>query len=168
MKNLNLWITLFATMLFAACGGDDFPTKPPYENLPSGSFQLSIAKVVEAQTQVTVTISSKGTASYGYIIEPHTSTTTEYSGEQVYAAGIPIGAMGNFDASEYKGWGYTWHNRNKDYGLDASKINSYLNSGMEVSVYTLDNETEFAKIESYFTKLRGITTNYPKWLLDKY
>ena len=87
MKNLNLWITLFATMLFAACGGDDFPTKPPYENLPSGSFQLSIAKVVEAQTQVTVTISSKGTAAYGYIIEPHTSTTTEYSGEQVYAAG---------------------------------------------------------------------------------
>ena len=84
------------------------------------------------------------------------------------AAGIPIGAMGNFDVSEYKGLGYTWHNRNKDYGLEASKINSYLNSGMEVSVYTLDNETEFAKIESYFTKLRGITTNYPKWLLDKY
>lgn len=84
------------------------------------------------------------------------------------AAGIPIGAMGDFEASKYKGWGYTWHNRSKGYGIDASKINSYLNSGMEVSVYTLDNETEFAQIESYFTKLRGITTNYPKWLLGKY
>ena len=83
-------------------------------------------------------------------------------------AGIDIGAMGDNSASEYKGWGYTWHNRNEDYGLSESQINSYLNSGMEVSVYTIDNDSEFANIQSYYKKLRGITTNYPKWMLSKF
>lgn len=84
------------------------------------------------------------------------------------AAGIDIGAMGNFSASKYKGWGYTWHNRDKGYEIPADKINSYINAGMEVSVFTIDTDADWALIDSYYTKLRGITTNYPKRLLAKF
>lgn len=84
------------------------------------------------------------------------------------AAGIPIGAMGDFSASKYKGWGYTWHNRDKGYGITESEINTYLNAGMEVSVFTIDNDSQWSSVASYYTKLRGITTNYPKWMLKKF
>ena len=84
------------------------------------------------------------------------------------AAGIDIGAMGNFSASKYKGWGYTWHNRDKGYEIPADKINSYINAGMEVSVFTIDTDADWALIDSYYTKLRGITTNYPKKFISKF
>ncbi len=84
------------------------------------------------------------------------------------AAGIDIGAMGNFSASKYKGWGYTWHNRDKGYEIPADKINSYINAGMEVSVFTIDTDADWALINSYYKSLRGITTNYPKRLLTKF
>ena len=84
------------------------------------------------------------------------------------AAGIDIGAMGDFTASKYKGWGYTWHNRDKGYGITESEINTYLNAGMEVSVFTIDNDSQWSSVASYYTKLRGITTNYPQWMLKKF
>ena len=84
------------------------------------------------------------------------------------AAGIDIGAMGNFSASKYKGWGYTWHNRDKGYEIPADKINSYINAGMEVSVFTIDSDADWALISSYYKSLRGITTNYPNRLLAKF
>ena len=84
------------------------------------------------------------------------------------AAGIDIGAMGNFSASKYKGWGYTWHNRDKGYDIPADKINSYINAGMEVSVFTIDSDADWALINSYYKTLRGITTNYPKKFLSKF
>lgn len=84
------------------------------------------------------------------------------------AAGIDIGAMGNFSASKYKGWGYTWHNRDKGYEIPADKINSYINAGMEVSVFTIDSDADWALISSYYKSLRGITTNYPKKILAKF
>ena len=83
-------------------------------------------------------------------------------------AGIDIGAMGDFSASKYKGWGYTWHNRDKGYGITESEINTYLNAGMEVSVFTIDNDSQWSSVASYYTKLRGITTNYPQWMLKKF
>ena len=74
----------------------------------------------------------------------------------------------NFSASKYKGWGYTWHNRDKGYEIPADKINSYINAGMEVSVFTIDSDADWALINSYYKSLRGITTNYPKRLLAKF
>lgn len=83
-------------------------------------------------------------------------------------AGIEIGAMGKFSASQYKNWGYTWHNRDKGYDISLSKIQSYLDAGMEVSVFTLDSDSDWALINSHYTKLKGITTNYPKKFISKF
>ena len=83
------------------------------------------------------------------------------------AAGIAIGAMGDFSASQYKSYGYTWHNRDKGYGISESEVNTYLNAGLQVSVFTLDSDADWQLISSYWQKLKGITTNYPKKMLAK-
>lgn len=83
------------------------------------------------------------------------------------AIGVDIGAMGQFTASKYKGWGYTWHNRDKGYDISQSKLKSYIDAGMEVSVFTLDNDSDWALISGHWKQLRGITTNYPKKMLEK-
>ncbi len=83
------------------------------------------------------------------------------------AIGVDIGAMGQFTASKYKGWGYTWHNRDKGYDISQSKLNSYIDAGMEVSVFTLDNDSDWAMVSGHWKQLRGITTNYPKRMLEK-
>ena len=92
---------------------------------------------------------------------------TKNCAQYANAIGVDIGAMGNFSASQYKKWGYTWHNRDKSKGITEDKINTYLNAGMEVSVYTIDNDSDWAEIQSYHTKLRGITTNYPNRIMAK-
>ena len=83
------------------------------------------------------------------------------------AIGVDIGAMGKFTASQYKGWGYTWHNRDKGNDISQSKLKSYIDAGMEVSVFTLDNDSDWALISGHWKQLRGITTNYPKRMLEK-
>jgi glycerophosphoryl diester phosphodiesterase len=83
------------------------------------------------------------------------------------AIGVDIGAMGKFTASQYKGWGYTWHNRDKKYGISESEVNEYINAGLEVSVFTLDTDADWQLVSSYWQKLKGITTNYPKRMLEK-
>ena len=92
---------------------------------------------------------------------------TKNCAQYANAIGVDIGAMGDFSASEYKKYGYTWHNRDKTKGITADEINTYLNAGMEVSVYTIDTDSEWAQIQSYHTKLRGITTNYPSRIMAK-
>ena len=92
---------------------------------------------------------------------------TKNCAQYANAAKVDIGAMGDFSASQYKSYGYTWHNRSKDYGITESTINQYLNAGLEVSVYTIDSDADWASISSYWQKLRGITTNYPKKILGK-
>ncbi|MBQ5854581.1 MAG: hypothetical protein IIW50_02075 [Alistipes sp.] len=85
------------------------------------------------------------------------------------AIGVEIGAMGNQSASKYKSWGYKWHNRDfTKYGATISQINGYLNAGMEVSVFTIDNDSQWSQISTYAGTLKGITTNYPRWLLAKF
>ena len=85
------------------------------------------------------------------------------------AIGVEIGAMGNHSASKYKSWGYKWHNRDfTKYGATISQINGYLNAGMEVSVFTIDNDSQWSQISTYAGTLKGITTNYPRWLLAKF
>ena len=71
MKLRQLWTILFATMLFAACGGENHPTNPPYDELPPEAFSLSITNSVAEQTSITLIIKTTGAVSYGYIIEPH-------------------------------------------------------------------------------------------------
>ena len=83
------------------------------------------------------------------------------------AIGVDIGAMGQFTASKYKGWGYTWHNRDKGYDISQSKLKSYIDAGMEVSVFTIDTDADWALISGHWKQLRGITTNYPKRMLEK-
>jgi glycerophosphoryl diester phosphodiesterase len=83
------------------------------------------------------------------------------------AVGVDIGAMGNHSASTLKNWGYTWHNRDKGYGVSADKINSFINSGMEISVFTIDSDSDWNTIQSYHKQLRGITTNYPGRIMAK-
>ena len=48
-----------------------------------------------------------------------------------------------------------------------SKLKSYIDAGMEVSVFTIDTDTDWALISSYWQQLRGITTNYPKKIMAK-
>ena len=83
------------------------------------------------------------------------------------AIGVDIGAMGQLAASKYKGWGYTWHNRDKGYDISQSKLKSYIDAGMEVSVFTIDTDADWALISGHWKQLRGITTNYPKRMLEK-
>ena len=83
------------------------------------------------------------------------------------AAGIAIGAMGDFTPSQYKNYGYTWHNRDKGYGVSASEVKEFLNAGLSVSVFTLDTEADWELVSSYWQQLRGITTNYPNKFLSK-
>lgn len=91
----------------------------------------------------------------------------KYCATYANKAGIAIGAMGKFTASQYKGWGYTWHNRDKGYDISQSKLKSYFDAGMEVSVFTIDSDADWALISSHWQQLRGITTNYPKKIMAK-
>lgn len=79
-------------------------------------------------------------------------------------AGISIGAMGNHSASKVKGYGYSWANfdiTNIKSGDEKSKIQSYMDEGMELSIFTLDSAEAIATYLPYKDKLKGITTNYP-------
>ncbi len=79
-------------------------------------------------------------------------------------AGISIGAMGNHSASKVKGYGYSWANFDITYiksGDEKSKIQSYIDEGMELSIFTLDSAEAIATYLPYKDKLKGITTNYP-------
>ena len=55
----------------------------------------------------------------------------------------------------------------KGYDISQSKLKSYIDAGMEVSVFTLDNDSDWALISGHWKQLRGITTNYPKRMLEK-
>ena len=84
MKLKNLWTLLLATVLFAACGGEDHPTNPPYDQLPADAFSISITNSVAEQTSITFIIKTTGAASYGYIAEPHREPASEYTAEQIF------------------------------------------------------------------------------------
>ena len=87
------------------------------------------------------------------------------------AAGISIGAMGNHSASKVKGYGYSWANfdiTNIKSGDEKSKIQSYMDEGMELSIFTLDSAETIATYLPYKDKLKGITTNYPKKYMDQW
>lgn len=92
---------------------------------------------------------------------------TKNCAQYANAAKVDIGAMGDFSASQYKSYGYTWHNRDKKYGISESEVNEYINAGLEVSVFTLDTDADWQLVSSYWQKLKGITTNYPKKILGK-
>ena len=86
-------------------------------------------------------------------------------------AGISIGAMGNHSASKVKGYGYSWANfdiTNIKSGDEKSKIQSYMDEGMELSIFTLDSAEAMATYLPYKDKLKGITTNYPKKYMDQW
>ena len=55
----------------------------------------------------------------------------------------------------------------KGYDISQSKLKSYIDAGMEVSVFTLDTDADWQLVSSYWQKLKGITTNYPKRMLEK-
>lgn len=154
MKLKLLMLSLLSTLLFVACGEGEEPDGPLP---PPQGASVAIAEIIaemEAEKFCEFICS-------GY--EDITKNCAQYAN----AIGVDIGAMGSFSASQYKSWGYTWHNRDKSKGITADKINTYLNAGMEVSVYTIDTDSDWAQIESYHTKLRGITTNYPNRIIAK-
>lgn len=92
----------------------------------------------------------------------------KYCASYANKVGVPIGAMGKFSASQYKNWGYTWHNRDKGYDISLSKLQSYFDAGMTVSVFTIDTDAEWSSINGHYKQLRGITTNYPNKFMSKF
>lgn len=92
----------------------------------------------------------------------------KYCASYANKVGVPIGAMGKFSASQYKNWGYTWHNRDKGYDISLSKLQSYFDAGMTVSVFTIDTDDEWSSINGHYKQLRGITTNYPNKFMSKF
>ena len=70
-----------------------------------------------------------------------------------------------------KGYGYSWANfdiTNIKSGDEKSKIQSYMDEGMELSIFTLDSAETIATYLPYKDKLKGITTNYPKKYMDQW
>ena len=84
MKKNFYWIILFATILFAACGGDDYPTNPPFSKLPA----VKIIETSEECTSITVKMEVAVVADYfAYIIEPHTEVVPNYTPEELFSKG---------------------------------------------------------------------------------
>ncbi len=84
--------------------------------------------------------------------------------------GVPVGWMANAPVEEYVDNAYDWANLGfyhmKD-GFDALRISSFLDAGIRFSVYTVDNDGLMDTYAGYSDKLYGITTNYPKKLIEK-
>lgn len=80
-------------------------------------------------------------------------------------AGIPIGAMGNNSVSTLKNYGYTWENLDINQyvssGGEAAAINKYVNEGIALSIYTIDDAATMETYAAFKSKLKGVTTNYP-------
>lgn len=97
------------------------------------------------------------------------------------AYGIPVGWMANQAPSYVKSKGFTWANLScksymTPYGVRS--IDEFVNADMEISVFNVDKAgssdsnavTSDSDVKYYldnYSKLRFITTNYPKWLLSK-
>lgn len=95
--------------------------------------------------------------------------------------GIPVGWMANKSAEEFQNKGFSWANLSaKSYmsPYGPRTINEFLDAGMEISVFCVDKAgskdanavTSESDVKYYIensSKLKYITTNYPKWLLSK-
>ena len=130
------------------------PTSHDSEAVKACERACEIIKEMEAQQWCTFICSGR-------------TNITKNCAKYANAAGIAIGAMGDFTPSQYKNYGYAWHNRDKKYGISESEVNEYINAGLEVSVFTLDTDADWQLVSSYWQKLKGITTNYPKRMLEK-
>ncbi len=85
-------------------------------------------------------------------------------------AKISIAWMANKSVSDYIANGYNWANLSYEYVTEGGgnrKIDDYLKSGLEFSVYTVDDPNMMNLFIGYGDKLKAISTNYPKRLLDK-
>ncbi len=83
--------------------------------------------------------------------------------------GVSVGWMANAPVEEYVGNSYDWANLGfyhmKD-GFDSLRINSFLDAGIRFSVYTVDTDELMNAYAGYSDRLYGITTNYPKKMMD--
>ncbi|MBR0393480.1 MAG: hypothetical protein IIX04_00035, partial [Alistipes sp.] len=99
-----------------------------------------------------------------------TGHSVKYPVSYAKEAGIAIGAMGRSSVSTLKGYGYTWVNLDIGFinkGEEESKINSYVDAGMELSIFMIDDDATLETFAPYMNKLKGIVTNYPKKFVDK-
>lgn len=99
-----------------------------------------------------------------------TGHSVKYPVSYAKEAGIAIGAMGRSSVSTLKGYGYTWVNLDIGFinkGEEESKINSYIDAGMELSLFMIDDDATFEIYAPYKNKLKGMVTNYPKRFIDK-
>ncbi len=99
-----------------------------------------------------------------------TGHSVKYAGAPAIEAGLSIGAMGQTSVSTLKGYGYTWVNLDIGFiqkGNEESKINSYIDAGMELSLFMIDDDATFEIYAPYKNKLKGMVTNYPKKFIDK-
>lgn len=101
-----------------------------------------------------------------------TSNSRVMSGAVLYAeeAGIDIGWMANVPVSTYISKGYTWANLNSSYMVrDGGKrtVEEFLKAGIAFSVFVVDDESMMDYYLTYGDKIKAITTNYPKKLLEK-
>ncbi len=83
---------------------------------------------------------------------------------------VKVGWMANAPAAEYVDNSYDWANLGfyhmKD-GLDSLRISEFLDAGIKFSVYTVDEERLMEAYTKYEDQLYGITSNYPKKLIEK-
>lgn len=94
---------------------------------------------------------------------------------------IPVGWMANRPAEDFKKKGFTWANLSaKSYmaPYGPRTLNEFSDAAMEISVFCVDKKgskdanavTSESDVKYYIdncSKLKYITTNYPKWLLNK-
>jgi glycerophosphoryl diester phosphodiesterase len=86
------------------------------------------------------------------------------------SAGVPVGWMSNSAASVYVGKGYSWANLSIDYmtkGGGERTIDEFTKAKVALSIFVVDSDDDMTYYANNASKLKAITTNYPKKLLVK-
>lgn len=92
------------------------------------------------------------------------------------AVGVPFAWMANKYPATYVSNGVEWSNLSIDYikdGINESSkaihtIDSFVNKGLKISVYTVDDDAHMNYYVSQKDKLKAITTNYPAKLKNRF
>jgi glycerophosphoryl diester phosphodiesterase len=92
------------------------------------------------------------------------------------AIGVPFAWMANKYPATYVSKGVDWSNLSIDYikdGINESSkaihtIDSFVDKGIKLSVYTVDDEAHMNYYVGQKGKLKAITTNYPAKLINKF
>lgn len=124
---------------------------------------------IRAAARACQIIKEKKAVDYCEFICTSNATTMTSAHLAATAAGIPIAWMGNYGPATYRAKNYPWANLNYEwiYKDGARKdhydyLTEFPAAGVEMSVFTVDSETDLKEYAKYYANLKYICTNYPQ------